>query len=106
VSGHTPGPWRLNLGNETEIMDGTGKLNVARAHCGGISGIRVAEAEINARLIAAAPNLLTELEVREGDLVMLIRAIEEGDPKQELLVRAGDMLRETRAALIKARGPA
>lgn len=60
--------------------------------------------EANARLIAAAPCMLAELDCREGDLVLLRRAIEEGDPKAELLVRIDDMLRETRAALAKARG--
>ena len=50
------------------------------------------------------PALLEELEVREGDLVMLRRAIEEGDPKAELLVRVNDMLRETRAAIAKVEG--
>lgn len=58
----------------------------------------------NARLIVAAPELLVELGVRVGDLVMLRRAIEEGDPKAELLFRIDDMLRETRAAVAKAEG--
>jgi hypothetical protein len=57
---HTPGPWRLNAGNGTEVMTETG-LNVARAHCGGIYHIKVAQAEANARLIAAAPELLNLL---------------------------------------------
>lgn len=58
--------------------------------------------EHNPGIFAAAPELYNELEVREGDLVMLLKAIEAGDPKAELLVRVGDMLRETRAALAKA----
>lgn len=53
---------------------------------------------------AGVSALLEELEVREGDLVMLRRAIEEGDPKAELLVRVNDMLRETRAAIARVEG--
>lgn len=45
---------------------------------------------------------LRELDVRAGDLFMLRKAIEAGDPKAELLVRVEDMLRETRAVLAKA----
>lgn len=97
---HTPGPWPFQ-----------GVVNVAYANYYAIdfpdgSGFLVncQIGEANARLIAAAPDLLAELEVREGDLVMLKRAIEEGDPKAELLVRVSDMLRETRAAIAKAEG--
>jgi hypothetical protein len=53
--------WRLNAGNETEVMDARGR-NVARAHCGGSYGVKVEEAEAHARLIAAAPDLLAALE--------------------------------------------
>lgn len=56
----------------------------------------------DAKLIASAKALLAELDVRVGDLVMLRRAIEEGDPKPELLFRVDDMLRETRATVAKA----
>ena len=56
----------------------------------------------HAPLIAAAPDLLKELDVRVGDLVMLRKAIEAGDPRRELFVRIDDMLRETRAAIAKA----
>ena len=58
---HTPGPWRLNAGNETLVM-GSNQRPIARAECGGIAGIGLAEAEANARLIAAAPDLLAALE--------------------------------------------
>ena len=53
--------WRLNAGNETEVMDARGR-NVARAHCGGSYGVKLDEAEAHARLIAAAPDLLAALE--------------------------------------------
>jgi len=57
---HTPGPWRLSSGDETEIFSGA--KPVARAHCGGLTSVKLPEAEANARLIAAAPELLAALE--------------------------------------------
>ncbi len=54
MSGHTPGEWYLNAGNETEVQAGT--KQVARAHCGGMTGVRLIEAEANARLITTAPD--------------------------------------------------
>lgn len=56
-------------------------------------------------LAAEIARLKTELEVRQGDLHMLKRAIEEGDPKSELLVRVNDAICETRAALADQKGP-
>ena len=53
---HTTGPWRLSSGDETEIFSGA--KPVARAHCGGLTSVKLPEAEANARLIAAAPDLL------------------------------------------------
>jgi hypothetical protein len=53
--------WRLNAGNETEVMDARGR-NVARAHCGGAYGVKLDEAEAHARLIAAAPDMFAALE--------------------------------------------
>lgn len=59
VAPGTPLPWSLNLGNETELM--AGKFNVARAHCGGMTGIRLKDAEANAAYIAHAANCFPEL---------------------------------------------
>lgn len=50
-------------------------------------------------LLAEIERLKATLDIRVGDLVMLRRAFEEGDPKKELLFRIDDMIRETRAAL-------
>ena len=53
---YTTGPWRLSSGDETEIFSGA--RPVARAHCGGLTSVKLPEAEANARLISAAPDLL------------------------------------------------
>ena len=57
---YTTGPWRLSSGDETEIFSGA--RPVARAHCGGLTSVKLPEAEANARLIAAAPELLAVLQ--------------------------------------------
>jgi hypothetical protein len=59
MSGHHTS-WRLNAGDETSVMDSRNR-KILRAECGGASGIKLAEAEANARLIAAAPDLLAAL---------------------------------------------
>lgn len=67
-SAFTPGPWRLSAGSETTVFSHSGAVNVAEARCGGIGGPRVAEAEANARLIVAAPDLLDALYQYRNDL--------------------------------------
>lgn len=61
-----------------------------------------AEVEANARLIAGAPDLLGQLVSAQVDLDLLRRAIEEGDPKAELLIRVTDLWKRNAAALAKA----
>jgi len=94
---HTPGPWRLNAGNETEIM--SARRNVARAHCGAMTGIRVDEAEANARLIAAAPDLLAACEAL---LQSVAYAIAAQDAPAQSTMRAN--LANALAAIAKAKG--
>lgn len=60
----------------------------------------------DAHLIAAAPELLDQLESAQADLDLLRRAIEEGDPKAELLIRVTDLWRRNAAAIAKATGAA
>ncbi len=115
---HTPGPWQsrddmTTDGFVTIIANVDGEI-----HCDGTTsytydvvcrceddfGERLPNVAANVRLIAAAPELLAELDCRVGDLVMLRKAIEAGDPRAELFVRIDDMLRETRAAIAKAKG--
>jgi hypothetical protein len=59
---YTPGPWRLSAGDETAIFTGCGK-RISAAYSGGLSGIGIGEAEANARLIAAAPDMIAALQM-------------------------------------------
>lgn len=90
--------WRLNAGNETEVMDARGR-NVARAHCGGSYGVKLDEAEAHARLIAAAPDMLAALVTA---LEMLV------DSWGEEQIAAGDdqVANVLKAAIAKAKGEA
>lgn len=66
--------------------------------------LQAAHRKREAAIHDAAHAMLDELETVASGLHMLIRAIEEGDPRNELRVRADDMLRETKAMIAKARG--
>jgi hypothetical protein len=54
-------------------------------------------------LLSVQKQLVAALEVQEGDLVMLCRAVTANDPKPEILYRTNDMLACTRAALLAAK---
>lgn len=62
---HTPGPWRISTANPCEVNAGKGaeSMGVASAHNYDIEGIFCppTQAQANARLIAAAPELLEAL---------------------------------------------
>jgi hypothetical protein len=105
--GFTPGPWETVeafykngfyvFGKER----GQGWLRKKRLDdCGAFKN------EADARLIAAAPELYGQLESGQTDLDLLRRAIEENDPKAELLIRVTDLWKRNDAALAKARGEA
>jgi hypothetical protein len=54
---HSQGPWRLSAGDETAVFSANNQ-NIFNARCGGTGSPRLNEAEANARLCAAAPDLL------------------------------------------------
>ena len=109
---HTPAPWRID-----EDGDGVPAIVGPREKASrrGIEGewdICVMDWDdepdrkqvifANARLIAAAPDLLAQHNTNLVDLDLLRRAIAEGDPKAELLVRVDDLIRFSRDAIAKA----
>lgn len=63
---HTPGPWRLNFrysaAMDSEWFDGVVDPDGARICVDGLALSGGAEARANAHLIAAAPDLLRELQ--------------------------------------------
>lgn len=90
---HTPGPWRVVHGTNVMAKRGHGG-EASVAACGGYAnnfdgGAYVAESEANARLIAAAPDLLAALEA-----VTLLPGFEPEEPYGQAV----------RAAIAKARG--
>jgi hypothetical protein len=94
--------WRLNAGNETEVMDARGR-NVARAHCGGTYGVNLDEAEAHARLIAAAPDMLAALEAVLPDLWDGIEFATDQNANESWLADALHRLDVARAAVNKAK---
>jgi hypothetical protein len=97
--------WRLNAGNETEVMDARGR-NVARAHCGGSYGVKLDEAEAHARLIAAAPDMLAALESVIDDLVGGIQDTIDNGGSEAWITEAKTRLNAAREAIAKAKGEA
>lgn len=95
---HTAGPWEF-----TGCAISVPGMDVARVyHPTRIDG---ATFNANGRLIAAAPELLDQHEADMEDLTLLLDAINEGDPKAELVIRVEDMKRRKRAAIARATQP-
>jgi hypothetical protein len=103
MSKHTPGPWDLesdpcHFDTLSSIVGGAGRLTPPRrqlmVEVGGHAGY--AEQEANARLIAAAPDLLEALE----------KAVREYEGLPSSLGYEFTHLREMRAAIAKAKGEA
>jgi hypothetical protein len=70
MSRHTPGPWHVR---EDYYVGRPGKLSLAEVKCGDVPAEDVEQHRANARLIAAAPDLLAACEsflslFRESDM--------------------------------------
>ena len=59
---HTPGPWKTNSGQVVRESDGAVIANMDRSDAASEAGIYPVERDDNARLIAAAPELLDALQ--------------------------------------------
>ena len=66
MSKHTPGPWAQAMYSPADVVTGEDKI-IATAR-GGLNGITRDEAVANARLIAAAPDLLEALKLADAML--------------------------------------
>lgn len=104
MSAHTPGPWQV--GNErkhTVEIDGPQWLSLAKVYVR-VEGEESSVGRANARLIAAAPDLLAQHQANAAHLKLLMQAIKAGDPQFELIIRVGDLARYADAAIAKATG--
>ena len=100
---HTPGPWKANQGRDLAFRISTDKQVVAT-----ISSGPGKNAEANAHLIAAAPELLEALEHAEValDAIRYSFSITKGRPR-DAFEEGGigrDSLEIARAVLAKAKG--
>lgn len=94
MSKHTSGPWRTHLTDDTLVIDAVG-VPVATMDGNYIDGSH-SNIEANARLIAAAPDLLEALE-------KILVSDREGYPNCNLF---SDDLARAKAAIAKAKGEA
>lgn len=99
---HTPGPWLLELDNfgdytvlqQHETLAIAAVVNGEMRRMGGLSD----QHEANANLIAAAPDMFAGIEEARSQAEMLLLAVLEGDPRNELTVRVNDILETLRKA--------
>ena len=104
---HTPGPWEVradpsHYDSFTTVVAGSGEqrkgmLREMIVEIGGWAGIETAEA--NARLIAAAPDLLAACQ-------RLVTLIDESDQWSDVVsgTAMGEIVNEARTAVAKAEG--
>ena len=90
MSKHTPGPWHISDDEQNVLAkDGTGNRLIAQCHAG-----HLPERSANARLIAAAPDLLATLrrlvEVLECDQCTEVRGWEEYDDARTAIAKASE----------------
>lgn len=92
MSGHTPGPWAYRPTNNGHMVAGAKPGYLAEVRDCGSGCVKA-----NARLIAAAPELLEALRVIAGQAEMQNEAY--GNPNSPSMALA---LSEARAAIVKA----
>ena len=100
---HTPGPWDVEPKGSRHFVDGADGLTVAYLDRAGVR--ERAEIEANARLIAAAPELLEALEGAEELAEGAIKLLRQLDMETGRIA-AECVLRDARAAIAKATGGA
>ena len=105
MSSHTPGPWRFEQISRSMLADGKGNKFYVLQDSDGQEVIADWLKEADARLIAAAPDLLEALRKAEAALSDIGDAEREpGDDVAWLERRAAEALPIVRAAIKKAEG--
>jgi|SRR5690554_5964859 len=106
MSKHTPGPWFINRESEDVIE---GKLSIESVNAETQLSYFIAQVdecksqEANARLIAAAPELLEALESAVTQMRIAYECVEAGR-YDEALIHLGSMPRQRANAIAKATG--
>ena len=93
---HTPGPWSARKGHDDFIIDGAG---------GEVWALAAVVDGNDARLIAAAPDMLKALQSAAGYLTNAAIDLQTGAKKQTALNTIEGGLRLVRAAIAKATEP-
>lgn len=97
MSGHTPGPWRYAGHGGTHVLDSNGRCigDAPQPH-----GMPPEEGEANARLIAAAPEMLEALMSAVGSLEACAEEFRRRNLREEDL--ALESIEVVRSAIAKA----
>ena len=82
--GHTPGPWEMHpVSSVVGSLISWGDISKGENVCAVMPQKHKAVCEANACLIAAAPDLLKELEAQSSELADLKRRLQNADKEQE-----------------------
>lgn len=87
---HSPGPWQHRHG---AIIAADGQI---------VAQYFTTPDYQDASMIIAAPDMYEAHSVNQIDLALLMVAVQASDPKDELEMRVGDILKRTVAALARA----
>ena len=93
MKAHTPGPWRVGI-RPGPIVYGQQGEQVANLH---VPMVESDENKANARLIAAAPELLAALDA-------IVRQMDQGGQGSTQVFNRDACIQRARAAIAKARG--
>lgn len=99
MSGFTPGPWVVERADDAYCIANVGNLVIIP----GGGKVKHDNAEADARLIAAAPDLLEALEATNAQMRIAYECVEAGR-YDEALLHLGSMPRQRTEAIAKARG--
>ena len=94
---HTPGPWRVSPYYKHEVVSDHGVICCAPNEIG--------QTRINARLIAAAPELLFELEMADRHIRLLLKMLNGEHRKVRVEIDAvAERVPQRQAVITKAEG--